>query len=365
MAASFTSGLGEPVNYASSDGLPRKRITIKDVASLAGVSTTTVSHALNDKGRVDPGTRDRVIAIAQHLGYSPSRAARALRTRRTGLIGLVVPTFERRSTQTAMLGLDIYSRQTVAATAAAFAAGYALLLVPPIESVGRLQGLGVDGLIIIDPMRGDQLTAMCQSLSIPFVTIERLPDDPGFRWCVRADNEGDAYNLTRCLADAGSSRIAMLSLDAETAWAEETVKGYVRWCEEHGQEPIVAPASPHDMENSAYKVAGQLLDLPEPPDAILASSERFATAVLRAARERDVTVPDDLVVATGIDGWEAREAVPPVTAVDIHPDRQGRVASELLIARIEGRDVSAPKPLRSEIHVRASTGLDQLGVGNR
>lgn len=101
--------------------LRRRRATIRDVAAHAGVSTTTVSHALNGKGRIDPTTRDRVLSAAAEFGYRASRAARALRTRRTHAIAFLVPPFERAPTQTEMLGLDLYMKQASAAAQAAAA----------------------------------------------------------------------------------------------------------------------------------------------------------------------------------------------------------------------------------------------------
>lgn len=332
-----------------------RRATIRDVAAHAGVSTTTVSHALNGKGRVDPGTRDRVLSVAERLGYRASRAARALRTQRASAIAFVVPPFERAPTQTEMLGLDLYMNQASAAAQAAFARDHSLLLIPPVATAAELETLGVDGGIVCDPLVDDPLVALFDELELPVVTIERRPgihDDP---WYVRADNEGDTTRLLDHLADAGAQRVAMLALDAGIAWSEENTRAYEAWCGDRGQDAIVVPTSPHQLEDSAYAMACRLLDGPAPPDAIFASAERFSSGVIRAARERGVCIPADLMMATGIDGWEAREASPPVTAIDVRPGEQGAAASELLIARLEGEPAGAPRITSSDLHIRAST----------
>ncbi|MGH2780381.1 MAG: LacI family DNA-binding transcriptional regulator [Thermoleophilaceae bacterium] len=332
-----------------------RRVTIQDVAARAGVSPTTVSHALNGKGRIDPATRERVFAAAERLGYRASRTARALRTRRTGAIAFFVPSFERPPTQTQMLTLDIYMNQASAAARAAFARDHSLLLIPPITTAGELDGLGVDGGIVCDPLRDDPVVELFEQLELPVVTIERQPGRPESVWHVRADNEGDTLRLLEHLAQAGAERIAMLSLDADMAWTHETTSAYREWCTGRGREPVVLFASPHQLESSAFEMTRRLLECDDPPDAIFASAERFASGVIRAARERGRRIPEDLMVATGIDGWEAREATPPVTAIDVQPALQGAAAADLLISRIEAEEVEAPRITPSHLHLRAST----------
>jgi DNA-binding LacI/PurR family transcriptional regulator len=122
-----------------------------------------------------------------------------------------------------------------------------------------------------------------------------------------------------------------------------------------GHKPLLGPTSPHGLENSAYRVACELLDGPNPPDAIFAPASRFPSGVLRAARERGLEVPADLMVATGIDTHEAREASPPITAIDTRPAEQGAAAAEMLIARVAGAVVEAPRITASTLHERSST----------
>lgn len=340
---------------AGNDGRQSRRPTIRDVAARAGVSSTTVSHALNNKGRIDPATRERVIAAAAALGYRANRTARALRTRRNGSIAFVVPPWEQRPAMPEMLSTHIYMSQASSAASAAFAREYALMLVPPSASADHFGGLELDGCIICDPSRNDHQVKVAEALNIPIVTIERDPGRPGDPWHVRADNEADGRRLLDHLAEQGAEKIAMISLDAEIAWTEELTSAYRGWCKDRGREPQVLAAAPHHLENNAYEKACEMLDDPDPPDAIFATAERFANGVIRAARERDIRIPEDLMVAGAIDGWEAREAVPPVTAIDVRPFAQGAAAAELLISRIEGEGAEGPMVVASNLNERAST----------
>jgi DNA-binding LacI/PurR family transcriptional regulator len=120
-------------------------------------------------------------------------------------------------------------------------------------------------------------------------------------------------------------------------------------------EPIVVGLSPHDAQRTAFSVASSLLDLPEPPDAVLALDERFPSGVIGAAGERGMAIPSDLMVATGIDSHEARAATPAVTAIDIHPDLQGSAAAAMLVARLQGLSVAAPQVTQTTLNVRDST----------
>src|SRR5690606_24208267 len=112
----------------------RRGINIKEVARAAGVSVTTVSHVLNDKGRLNAETRERVCRIAAELGYRPNSAARNLVGKRTGLLGLALSPG---SSATLGLGdLEYFAQLMLGATTAALKHGYALVLTPSDQELG-------------------------------------------------------------------------------------------------------------------------------------------------------------------------------------------------------------------------------------
>ena len=131
--------------------MSKGRVTIRDVAAAVGLSPTTVSHALNGKGRVDPATRDRVAKTAKQLGYRPDRTARRLRSGRSGAIALLLPFVERDIARDEMLALDYYMHLARAAAQAAFVRGHPMLLTPPLRDIDDLRDLGVDGGVVCDP----------------------------------------------------------------------------------------------------------------------------------------------------------------------------------------------------------------------
>jgi DNA-binding LacI/PurR family transcriptional regulator len=330
--------------------------TINDVAALARVSPTTVSNALNGKGRVGTATRERVLAAATQIGYRPSRAARALRTRRNGTLGFLVPVFHPEpSLERRLLSLDVYMTQATAAAHTAFASDHAVLLIPPTATAPDLHALGVDGGIVCDPLENDLLVGLFDDLGLPVVTIERDLGRPGDPWYVCADNRASTRELLDHLAASGAKRIAFLTVEYRIGWAVESLEAYRGWCSERGLEPLVVPTNPHLAGEDAYAKASRLLDGPDRPDAIVATDERYPSGVIRAARERGIEIPGELLVATGIDSHEAREAAPAVTAIDIRPARQGALAAEMLIARLEEEETEAPRVIPARLKLRAST----------
>lgn len=331
------------------------RVTIRDVAAAAGVSVATVSHALNGKGAVDPATRARVKQTATRLGYRASRAAQALRSGRSGTIAFVMPSVGAVSEEREMLSLDYYMQLASGAAQVAFAGRHPLLLPPQVETVDDVRELGVDGAILSDPARDDPRIALFEALELPLVTIERDLGRPHHRWYVEGDNRGNMRLLLDHLAAAGGRRIALLCADSAWSWSAESEAAYRAWCAEHDRVPLVEPTSLRHVGTSAYDRACALLDRDDRPDAIVALAERYATGVVRAARERGLRIPEDLLVAGGIDSHQAAEGDPPITVIDLQPALQGAAAAALLVALTEGEQPEAPRITPSRLRVRAST----------
>src|SRR5262245_28341999 len=184
--------------------MSKGRVTIRDVAAEVGLSPTTVSHALNGKGRVDPVTRDRVAEAADRLGYRPDRTARRLRSGRSGAIALLLPFVEPDIARDEMLALDYYMHLAGSAARSAFVRGHPMLLTPPLRDVHDLRDLGVDGGVVCDPANDDPRVGLFAALDLPVVTVERDPGRPEHPWVVRCDNEGNTRTLLDELARAGA-----------------------------------------------------------------------------------------------------------------------------------------------------------------
>lgn len=330
-----------------------KRPTIRDVAREAGVAIVTVSDALNGKGRVDPATRERITAIAQHLGYQANRHARSLRSGHSRALGLILPVRGDVRTDEA-LSLDYYMRLASSAAAAAFAHQQSVTLLPPKLNRSDLRALALDGGIVVDPRLADPRVTLFEEMGLPVVTIERdLARDDG--WYVACHTVEITREILDHLAGQGATRIALLMPREESAWRAETLGAYEEWVREHGLSRMVAQASMVRAEQSALQATGRLLARRQAPDAIFVLGARFIGGALQGADAAGRSVPGSLMIASGVDTIHAREGHPPVTAWDLHPERQAEEAVEMLLARIAGETQPGPRFVAATPHLRAST----------
>ncbi|MEZ5073982.1 MAG: LacI family DNA-binding transcriptional regulator [Solirubrobacterales bacterium] len=317
----------------------RRRIGIKDVAAAAGVSTTTVSHALSGKGRLPEATRESIAEIAAELGYRPNTSARNLVAGKTGLLGITVS-----ASPDAPFGLgdfDYFIQLLSAATGAAVEGGQALVVEGAALGANAFSRVDIDGAIVIDPVSDDPLLASLDARGIPIVTTGRRDDgsDSGTpRHWIDNDHREATLSILDHLVEHGARRIGLVSTPPVTSYTRDAVAGYRSWCEATDQKPLVAVAGGPINEGSGFIGAAELLDGPDPPDAIYATLDQLALGVLLAARARSIAVPEELMVAGCTDSHGSAWAAPPLTAVALNPERIGRAAVAMLSSLIEGRE---------------------------
>jgi DNA-binding LacI/PurR family transcriptional regulator len=332
-----------------------RRVTIRDVAREAGVSITTVSDALNDRGRLPDATREHVADAAARLGYRAHVAARRLRTGRTGHVALYCPLVA--DIPAGLAGTGYYMELAMGAAEAAFAAELALVLLPPRLTPERIADVDVDGVIVADPMRGDPVVAGLVARGIPIVTCESDPT-AGARHagCVQSDHGAALTELLDHLAEQGARRPALVAPGDETAWSAELGAAYRTWCAAHGVAPLAVTIPLSTNPTYSADAARALLDGDAAPDAIVCAPDGGGAAVVRALVERGFDVPGDVLVASCVDGATMLAGPVPVTAIDLRPGLAGakatRLLAELLIDNQPGPRV---EQLPTRLVVRAST----------
>lgn len=332
----------------------RSRPTIVDVATEAGVSRTTASDALNGRGRVGEETRARVAEAAARLGYRVDANARSLRRGSSSVLALFLPTMEEAG-EPQTLGLEYYMRLANAAAIAAFASRHALVLMPPLESPGDHDHVGFDGAILSDPEANDRQLDLLDRQQLPTVTIERDPGRPGREWYVTSDTPANTVRALDHLAERGARRIALLRPHARWAFAEEGNRAYEEWAAGRGIEPVVLTIPGEGKDGDAFEVGSKLLSRDPRPDAVLAFGERYGNGVVRAAASLGIRTPEQLLVVAGIDGPPSTDVEPPITAIDLHPERQAELAVEMLLARLAGERIDKTLTVRGDLVVRRST----------
>lgn len=311
-----------------------QRVSIHDIAALTGLSIATVSRAINNRDRIAPQTRARVLAALETVGYAPSRAATSLSTGRSGLIGLMLG--ELRDP----VALEVMHGALATAVQAAY--GVVTYMTTEDHENGAIYADvaargSVDGVLWLFPDRSDlEFIVRLQARGIPLVLIEPEVAAPGVP-TVYADAFDDGYRCTRYLLDLGHRRIALCADALDWGLEGRFLDGY-----HAALTDADVPIDPHlgimagwSFE-AGYDAAAAWLRLLDPPTAMCFWCDMAALGGMAAARELGVTIPDDLSVI-GYDDTQLTAWVKPALTT-LRERRRGltRVACALLLALIKG-----------------------------
>lgn len=316
--------------------------TIREVARAAGVSTATVSRALNGAGRVSAQTRARVLTTAQDLGYQPNDVARSLLGKSTQTIAIVVPDITNPFFPELVKGFE----------AAADAREHLVLLCDSAEDETRvwkdlaaLRRKQVDGVVLVGVRLGeDRLAAVTSGL--PVVTVDREVRLHGAS-VVQSDHRAGATLATRHLVELGHRRIAHLAGPPGLSVAELRRAGYLdalRAAKCRRDEALVVTAG--FLEQDGYNATRELLHRGVDHTAVFAANDLVAIGALDAYEERGVRVPDDVSVVGFDDIHLSRYIRPRLTTVRQDIYGLGARAAEILIDLLSG---GAPSQPTSEI----------------
>jgi len=319
-----------------------KKPTIYDVAKRAGVSIATVSRFLNTPDKVNSDTRERVLAAIDALDFIPKAEARARAMQLTRRIGVITPFFTAPSFIQRLRGI-----------AEALSPENYELVIYTVDSSNHLQGYlsslpltgNLDGLIILSLPVGDIEVRRLIDHGLPAVLIEY--PHPKLN-CVEIDDVEGGYMATTYLLKKGHRRIAFLG---DTDLPEYSIhpvnlrlSGFRRAIKEARMKlpDTFVRLAPY-TQGQTRQVAKELLNLPDPPTAIFAATDFQALGVLKAARQLEIKVPEQLAVI-GFDDLDMAEYAD-LTTISQHLDESGRLAVELLLGQIE-------TPSRSPRHVK-------------
>jgi LacI family transcriptional regulator len=299
----------------------RKRVTIRQVAQEAGVSTQTVSRVLNDRPDVAPGTRQHVQEVIDRLGYQPSHAARSLSQGQSCSIGVVAYGIEYFGPSRAVSGIEKQASEL----------GYTPLLyllrqpesADPAgpDNVARiladLLSHHVDGIIWAVPEIGGNrawVERQIPQLPVPLVFLSMEPQ-PGLS-VVCVDNYRGGRIATEHLLDQGYKDIGLVAGPLLWWEAKERVRGCLDALEEAG----IAVEDNEVVSGTWSAASGQrglneLLEQRPDVDAVFIGNDQMALGAFQAARERSLRVPDDLAIVGYDDVPEAAYFQPPLTTV--------------------------------------------------
>jgi len=326
--------------------------TIYDVARAAGVSIATVSKVINNTGRISDKTRMKVNKVMEELRYQPSMVASALTGKRMNTIGLLLkdlanPFFAEVARAVEDRGQELGFNVVMCNTDndSDKEAGYITLLMQK----------KVDGIIVATDFRNHTILKDLVSDDFPVALISQEIPELAVD-SVLVDDYLGGYQVTNHLISLGHRSIAMIAEDGRSSLGR--IRGYRQALEDAGipfDESMLITCEATVEEG--YRNGGRFLDTLNPLTAIFASNDLLAVGVMKAARERNIRIPDDLSVV-GFDNTILAAFIdPPLTSVAQPIQDMGRQVVDFLVKRIEGENKMKQRVvLMPELVIRNSTG---------
>ncbi|MGB5444271.1 MAG: LacI family DNA-binding transcriptional regulator [Psychromonas sp.] len=326
--------------------------TMKDVAIAAGVAPVTVSRYLNNPNLLSDRSKQKIDAAIKQLNYIPHAAARTLASKRSRMIGSVVPS----------LDSSLFGRTTEVFQNHIATAGYNLILAShnydiekEHENIKQMVSLGVDALLLVGGLRDESIYRLLNAKKIPYVltwTIDPTQEHP----CISFNNQEAAASITNYLMDLGHQKFAMISgFIKNNDRAYNRLQGVRNALGQRGltipEENIIERPFGIEQGRDAFRL---LMSRAQQPTAIICGSEPFAYGAIFEAKKMGIDIPRQVSVTGFDDMWLASNITPSLTTVRTPQEKMGILAAQYLVAKLNGENIVLPKPLRTEIVVRES-----------
>jgi LacI family transcriptional regulator len=333
--------------------------TIKEVAERAGVSVMTVSRVVNNSKYVSPETKEKVERAMKELGYVPNALAHGLITKKTQGLGLIVSDITNPFFTTIARGVEDTAIKN----------GFNIILCNTDEDIQKekmyielLLRKRVDGIILssADCSKKNSVEQII-SRNVPLVLIDRcikgLQVD-----CVYSDSKNGAYNLTKYLISLGHKRIGIIVGPLRISTAVDRVEGYKRALQEESitiDNSLIKWGEKYSREDG-YRNAVELLNMDNPPTAIFGGNRLITVGMLKAIRELNLKIPDDISVVSFDEVEDISVTNPFLTVVSQNSYAIGVVATEWILKRIKGESKFLEDPqdivLQPKLIIRESCG---------
>lgn len=337
--------------------MPESSLTLEDIARQLGVSTATVSRALNDKPGVGAATRQRVLDLATSQRYTVNGAARGLATTQSKTIAFLTPH------RSVPLADDyFYQRVMMGAQQELSRSGYFLLVATVEEdALTDLAGLEIvrgqrtDGILLAGPEIPARSILDLRARGVPVVLVDNaLPRTPVD--CVLSEDEEGGYAATQHLIEHGHKQIALLA--GPLAWVSNAARttGYRRAMADAGLSPLEVHCNETTLESGQEAMQRALAEYPD-LTAVFAVNDSMAIGAMRTARAAGRKLPQEIAIV-GFDDIEAASHVdPPLTTVKVNKRQMGVIAARRLVSLLNG-DESVPvrSSVSTQLLVRASCG---------
>ena len=330
------------------------RVRVTDVARLAGCAPATVSRAINSPEKVSVEKRTRIESAMRELGYVRNYAARALRSQRSQMIGVLIPT----------LDYAIYARLVGAANDRFSAAGISTLVAifdydldAELREARQLLERGAEALVLVGEHHRPELYELLEQFDVPFVNTYVFNPDSAFP-TVGFDNSMATARLARYLVHIGHTNICVISgITRDNDRTTRRLEGIRRELLAHGIElrDSMLVEQPYSI-SGGRKGCAMILSRDGPrPTAIICGNDVLAIGAMLECADRGLEVPDDISIA-GFDNLElAVHFNPPLTTIEVPTDEMGINAASHLLGRLNGDEVARHHSVDVQLIVRKST----------
>jgi len=333
-------------------------VTIKDVAAIAGVSPSTVSRILNGKSNAKQ-TLDKVNKAIERLKYKPNALAKGLKSKKTGILALVVPD----------IGYPLFPELAKGVEKAAESFGYEVSIFNTTESVKRerecLERLvrgWVDGVIFCQVSRQSDNFLLLANRNIPLVLIDRVIEGVPIS-VVLIDNVKAGYTATSHLVEFGHTKIGCISGPSHILSSNERVLGYKMSLREHNiQIDNSLIVTGNHRIRSGYDAMNILLNTHEEINAVFAGNDLMALGAIISIKERGLNIPDDIAII-GFDDIPLDNLIEPSLSTMAQPvERMSFEAVRILVNQIKDRNSAQERiVIEADLVIRHST---QPGFNN-
>jgi len=310
----------------------KRQVTLKDIAQKLGVSTSTVSRALQDHPDISVKTREAVKELAKILGYKPNMVALNLKHSRTNTVGVLVPEVEHYFFSTILNGVE----------EVAYKNNFSVMVFQSNESYLREVLIAqtflanrVDGLLASFSKNTHDFSHFQQILDneIPLVFFDREREELHADSVIVDDYSG-AYNAVTHLISKGCRKIAFFSAPQHLVLGKNRLEGYKAALEHHGISYNTDLVYACDTFDQAEKISRSILKKHDRPDAIFAVNDLTAIGAMKVAKQLGLKIPDDIKFVGFENSRSAWICEPELTTIDQFGFELGKKATELLLSRI-------------------------------
>jgi len=310
--------------------------TIKEIAKKADVSIATVSRVLNNDQRVTEKTRNIVLKVSEELNYRPNILARNFATKKSNVIGLILPEISDEFFTEIIKGVDEVTYTHGYYTMVASSHKYRTLD----ESILTFMQNGmVGGMILLVSSLNNNIKGILDQSKIPVVMISGH-NETGKYDAVSIDNYQGAFDITEYLiVERGFKKIAHISGPSDNDDALLRKRGFLNACKKHGLNGNNLSLIGGDFTRDTGKTAfNEILKLKTRPQVIFAANDMTALGCYDAAAKAGIKIPGDIGVAGFDDIFVAKYLSPGLTTVRVQIEEVGRTAADILMKKIKGKD---------------------------